>query len=62
MGKRVTRADETHLAILTGQHVELASRKKIMKGQHIELAGKKKGKDIGQHVELAGKKKGRPTR
>ena len=37
MGKRVTRADEIHLAV-------------IMTGQHVELAGKKKEKDIGQHV------------
>ena len=32
-------------------------RKKIMTGQHVELASKKKKrKEIGQHVELAGKK------
>ena len=32
--------------------------KKIMTGQHVELASKKKErrKEIGQHVELAGKK------
>ena len=42
MGRQVTRADEIHLAvIMTGQHVELASKKKEKIGQHVELADKK---------------------
>ena len=54
MGRRLTKADEIHLVvIMTGQHVELADKKKET-GQHVELAGKKK--EIGQHVELADKK------
>ena len=58
MGEWVTSADEIHLAvIMTGQHVELASKKKLMMiGQHVELACKKKREKIGQHVELADKK------
>ena len=49
VGRRVTRADEIHLAvIMIGQHVELASkikkrekkREKKRRGQHVELASK----------------------
>src|SRR6185503_1896363 len=74
VGKRVTRADQIHLAIPRkantlswpvkkkkekGQHVELA-RKKKRKANTLSWPVKKRKKEKGQHVELDSKKKERP--
>jgi hypothetical protein len=61
VGKRVTRADQIHLAAMWANTLSWPVKKKKEKGQHVELASKKK-KEKGQHVELASKKKERPTR
>jgi len=69
VGRRVTRADEIHLAvIMTGQHVELAGKKKSWQANTLSWPVKKwwqantlswpvKKMMIGQHVELASKEK-----